>query len=60
LLEQFLQHCDLGHVEDGVAGWRTSLAPIDTSFSRRLVSDHYATASGNATVRMTLAIRHRS
>src|SRR5216684_2744151 len=34
---------------------RSERAPIFTSFSRRLVSDHCATASGKASVRMKLA-----
>jgi hypothetical protein len=55
LLEHFLRHLDLDHVEDGVAAWGTTLALIFTSFSRRLVSEHCATASGNASVGMKLA-----
>jgi hypothetical protein len=34
---------------------RSERAPIFTSFFRRLVSDHCATASGKASVRMKLA-----
>ena len=47
-------HRELNYVEDGVAAWCATLAPIFTSFPRRLVSDHCATASGNARVGMKL------
>ena len=35
--------------------WRTILAPIFTSRSRRVLSDHCATSAGSASVRRKLA-----
>jgi hypothetical protein len=34
--------------------WRTTLAPILISFSRKVVNDQCSTASGNASVRRKL------
>ena len=39
-LEQFSRHCDLGHLEDGVAGVAHDLGTDFHELSRRLVRDH--------------------
>jgi len=38
--EHLPRHCNLGHLECNVRAMLTTFAPILTSFSRRLVSDH--------------------
>ena len=44
------RHRDFSHLEDGVAGVMHDLASNLTSFSRKLVSDDCATASGKSPV----------
>jgi hypothetical protein len=49
--EQGARHRHLGQLEDQYRPWRTIRAPIFTSFSRRVKSDHRATSSGSARLR---------
>jgi len=53
--EQIARHRDLRHLEGHVAPMGDKLRAIFTSFSRRLVSDHFSIPSGKASVRRKFA-----
>jgi hypothetical protein len=53
--EQLARHRHLAIWKIAYRPWAITFAPIFTTFSRRLVSDHRATSPGRARVRRKLA-----